>query len=209
MKMKSVRKAVKLLLPMGGYRVWMRMRYPQLQIKERIPSGLWWRLLGGLVPYGVYCILDQRGDQDVRPGKYWAPYGMMCRHVALEYGYAVVDGELLRGMGDSALGKTLENETKYSAGVRFVRRISPYGLVLWWDRTDPASAPVHTGKTSVVKSLDRVDASQFDVRALSRQIKQLDDRVRRMESQVETRFDNLEIQILKLRLAVKSLSEKN
>ena len=129
MKMKSVRKAVKLLLPMGGYRVWMKMRYPQLQIKESVPLGLWWRLLGGLVPYGVYCILDQRGDQDVRPGKYWAPYGMMCRHVALEFGYAVVDGEIFRGMGDSALGKTLENETKYSAGVRFVLSLWSGALV--------------------------------------------------------------------------------
>ena len=43
-----------------------------------------------------------------------------------------------------------------------------------------------------------------EFRALSRQIKQLDDRARRAETALQSRLDNLEIQILKLRVQLKT-----
>ena len=161
----------------------------------RLAQRLWWA-----IPFVVLAVRAQAGETDRRPLKFWIPYGMMCKNVAEQYGYVIDHGQIITAHDHDGYKRTLENEKTFSSPVRILRRWMPYGLVLWWDRTNRASTC--QSKASAVKPFGRVCASQFDIRALSRQIKQLDDRVRRLESLVETRFDSLEIQILKLRAAL-------
>ena len=204
--MKNIRRAIKLFCPMGPFVLWVRWRYPKLELKERVAirgalKCIWW-----IVPYGVFCVNAQVTAADRQPLKYWAPYDKMCRSVAVRYGYVVNRGKI-EVANDFANGyqRTQKSESAFSPVVRWVRRWSPYGLVLWWDRTDAAESikplPAKAGVPA------QKGMSNADARALSRQIQQLDERVRKLENLISVKSDNLEIQLLKLRLAVKELAK--
>lgn len=192
---------------MGPFVLWVKWRYPKIELPEKKAiSGalkcIWW-----IVPHGVFCINAQVTKADRRPFKYWVPYGRMCRSVAERYGYVVNRGTI-EDAHDFANGyqRTRQNEDVFSPLARWVRRWSPYGLILWWDRTDAA------GKVKPLPMQANAPAqrcmSNADARTLSRQIQQLDERVRKLENLINVKSDNLEIQLLKLRLAVKELSKK-
>lgn len=204
--MKTTRCIIKLFCPMGLFVLWVEWRYPKLELPEEAAirgtlKCIWW-----IVPYGVFCVNAQVTAEDRRPLKYWVPYGRMCRSVAERYGYVVNRGTI-EDVHDFANGyqRTQKNESAFSPIVRWVRRWSPYGLILWWDRTDAAGSikPLPTkANAPAQKSMSNADA-----RALSRQIQQLDERVRKLENLIAVKSDNLEIQLLKLRLAVKELAK--
>ena len=201
--MKNIRRAIKLFCPMGPFVLWVKWRYPKIELpeKEAIVGALkciWW-----IVPYGVFCVNAQVTGRDRRPFKYWVPYGKMCRSVAERYGYVVNRGKIEEAR-DFANGyqRTRQNEAVFSTLVRWVRHWSPYGIVLWWDRVDAGK----TGRHVVRKPETR--PANMDARALSRQIQQLDERVRKLEGLISAKSDNLEVQLLKLRLAVKELSKR-
>lgn len=200
--MKNIRRAIKLLCPMGPFVLWVKWRYPGLELREKAAirgalKCIWW-----IVPYGVFCVNAQVTAEDRRPLKYWVPYGKMCRSVAERYGYVVNRGKIEKAH-DFANGyrRTLLNEAVFSPIVRWVRCWSPYGIVLWWDRVDAGK----TGKHVVRKP--ETGLANMDARALSRQIQQLDERVRKLEGLINAKSDNLEIQLLKLRLAVKEMAK--
>ena len=201
--MKNIRRAIKLFCPMGPFVLWTKWRYPKQELKEKTAvrgalKCVWW-----VVPYGVFCVNAQVTAEDRQPLKYWVPYDKMCRSVAERYGYVVNCGTI-EDVHNFANGyrQTRQNEAVFSPLVRWVRRWSPYGLVLWWDRVDAENA----GKPVVRKAETR--PVNMDARALSRQIQQLDERMRKLQDLINAKSDNLEIQLLKLRLAVKELSKK-
>lgn len=201
--MKGLRRAVKLFCPMGPFVLWVKWRYPKIELpeKEAIRGALkciWW-----IVPYGVFCVNAQVTEKDRRPLKYWAPYGKMCRSVAERYGYVVNRGKIEEARDfTNGYQQTLQNEAAFSPLASWVRCWAPYGIVLWWDRVDAGK----TGKHVVRKP--EPGLTNMDARALSRQIQQLDERVRKLENLINVKSDNLEIQLLKLRLAVKELAKK-
>lgn len=201
--MNSLAKCICLGLPAGiAFLCFVENKKKALYIQNsrlsRLAHRFWWG-----IPFVVLAVRSQVRETDKRPLKFWLPYGMMCKNVAEQYGYIIDHGQVVAAHDHDGYKRTLENEKMFSFPVRILRRWMPYGLVLWWDRTDRAST--YQCKTSAAKSSGRVPASQLDINALSLQIKQLDDRVQRMESLVETRLDNLEIQLLKLRLSIKHL----
>ena len=202
--MKNIRRAIKLFCPMGPFVLWVKWRYPKIELpeKEAIRGALkciWW-----IVPYGVFCLNAQVTAADRRPLKYWVPYGKMCRSVAERYGYVINRGTI-EDVHNFANGyrQTRQNEAVFSPLVRWVRRWSPYGLVLWWDRVDAEKA----GKPLLRKKAETRPVD-MDARALSRQIQQLDERVRKLENLINVKSDILEIQLLKLRLAVKEFAKE-
>ena len=205
--MKNIRRAIKLFCPMGPFALWTKWRYPKLELREKAAvrgalKCIWW-----VVPYGVFCINAQVTEVDRHPLKYWAPYGRMCRSVAERYGYVVNRGKIEEAH-DFANGyqQTCKNEAAFSSLVRWLRSWLPYGLVLWWDRTATARGTGRLGPRGAVRSRDGM--TKVDAHALSRQIRQLDERVRKLEDLIGVKSDNLEIQLLKIRLAVKELAKK-
>lgn len=205
--MKSLRRLIKLFFPMGPFVLWVRWRYPKVNLPEKVAikgalKPIWW-----IVPYGVFCVNAQVVASDRQPLKYWMPYGKMCRLIAERYGYVVNRGviEEVGGFVNS-YQRTLKNEAAFLPLVRWIRRWSPYGIVLWWDRVDADAL-----RKSVVQKTNAPSScrkSDVDVRALSRQIQQLDKRVKELESLIKVKSDNLEIQLLKIRLAIGELSRK-
>ena len=203
--MKTMQRAIKLFCPMGPFVLWTKWRHPKLVLKERaairgVLKCIWW-----IVPYGVFCVNAQAAEKDKHEVKYWLPYGLMCRHVAKRYGYAVIRGHIRKKGRRQALERTLKSERKHSLIARFTRNLMPYGLVLWQDRSLRAEQKASHGKCLAVLP---PSATSAEVRALAQQVKALDDHLKRVEGLVNAKSDNLEIQLLKLRLAVKELAGK-
>ena len=203
--MKNIRRAIKLFCPMGPFVLWVKWRYPKLVLKERaavrgVLKYIWW-----IVPYGVFCVNAQATGKDKHVVKYWLPYGLMWRFVARRYGYAVIRGHIRKKGRRHALEKTLKSERKHSFIARFSRSLMPYGLVLWQDRSLCTEQKASHGKRISTRP---PSATAAKVRALAQQVKALDNHLKRVEGLVNAKSDNLEIQLLKLRLAIKELTAK-
>ena len=220
--MNKLRRAIKLLCPMGPVVLWTKWRHPTYELKEKTAvrgalKCIWW-----VVPYGVFCVNAQMTAADRQPLKYWAPYGKMCRIVAERYGVVVNRGTLEDVHDCNGYLRTMKNEGVFSPFVRFARRISPYGLILWWDRSAtkasavkpapaparPAPAPARPAPAQARPAPAQAVATSAEARALAQQVKALEDHLKRVENLINVKSDNLEIQLLKLRLAVKEFAKE-
>ena len=213
--MKNIRRAIKLFCPMGPFVLWGKWRYPKIGFPEKeairgVLKCIWW-----IVPYGVFCVNAQVTAADRRPFKYWVPYGKMCRVLAKRYGVVVNHGVLEDVHDRNGYLRTMKNERAFSPFARFVRRISPYGLILWWDRpatkvstVKSAPAPARPAPAPARPAPAPVVATSAEARALAQQVKALEDHLKRVENLINIKSDNLEIQLLKLRLAVKDFAKE-
>ena len=114
--MKKVRKLVKLMAPGWFMHWWLPYRYG-INPKPASDS-IAARVMVALAPYAVSAILQQRVETDKRSGKYFLPYGIMCKRMLRVY------------------GKDVGNIERDKGFIGMVRASFPYGLVLWWDRED-------------------------------------------------------------------------
>ena len=202
--MKTHRKLLCLCCPVGGIGALEKLWKVKGRSEGAVGnSSLGW--ISWLVPFGVVAICQQVRAEDRHPIKYWMPYGKMCRLVAERYGYVVNRGTIEAAHDPRGFARTQAHEQAFSPFVRLVRRWSPYGLVLWWDRTENPLSKSASAARAVCAAKAPTGADYMrEFRALSRQIKQLDDRARRAETALQSRLDNLEIQILKLRVQLKT-----
>lgn len=202
--MKTHRKLLCLCCPVGGIGALEKLWKVKVRSEGAVGnSSLGW--ISWLVPFGVVAICQQVRAEDRHPIKYWMPYGKMCRLVAERYGYVVNRGTIEAAHDPRGFARTQAHEQAFSPFVRLVRRWSPYGLVLWWDRTENPLSKSASAARAVCAAKAPTGADYMrEFRALSRQIKQLDDRARRAETALQSRLDNLEIQILKLRVQLKT-----
>lgn len=114
---KTIRKTLKLFVPMWIMSAWMQRKY-HLALRPVARSRSANAVLSAL-PYAIYVILSQRVDADRRPGKYFLPYGVMKRRMAIVF------------------GEDIDSSGAHQCHRLFVRRfrnVLPYGLVLWWDK---------------------------------------------------------------------------
>lgn len=202
--MKRLSKCVCLALPAGiaipcFFGGKGKTAYVQGSHLSGVARRFWW-----LIPFVVLAVRSQAGESDKRPWKLWAPYDMMCRKVAETYGYVLDHGRIIAAHDYNGYLRTCENEKSFPLLVRGFRRWMPYGLVLWWDREARVA-----GSTKPAPTKSHVNAPEGnpsnDMSSLMSLLRQLDVRVGNIERQVSLRSDNIETQILKVRVEIDEL----
>lgn len=198
--MKNFSKSVCLLLPAGISIPCLYGRGTQTDYvrKSRLPNfmqRIWWA-----IPFVVLAVRAQTGETDKRPWKFWAPYGMMCKKVAETHGYVIDHGRIIEANNHNGYAATLENEKTFSAVARLLRRWMPYGMILWWDREAVEGKPL-------TKASSPETSTPSDVAAVMTLLRQMDARLKSIERQMAIRSDNLDMQILKARVAIKNLKK--